>query len=125
LRNELQAQMATSRAQEQRIEALESELRAARGGSAPALAVTAGTTPAERPAEAASKTDIAPGDPQLDQKVEAIAAEVADMKKSFGERLKISGRFHSAGTFDCAMSPSLADPRINRRCATASDSGSG
>jgi hypothetical protein len=51
LRNELQAQMATSRTQEQRIQALESELRAPGGG-----------TSAERPVESSSvaKTEAAP-----------------------------------------------------------------
>ena len=110
LRNELQAQMATSRAQEERIAALESELRAARGGSAPALAVTAGATPAERPAEAAAKTEIAPGDPQLDQKVEAIAADVAAMKKSFGERLKNIGPFSFSGDIRLRDEPFIGGP---------------
>jgi hypothetical protein len=65
LRDELQAQIATSRAQEQRIQALESELRVAHAG-APTVTATA-----ERPVEAVVTVEAVAADPQLDQKVEA------------------------------------------------------
>jgi hypothetical protein len=112
LRSELQAQMATSRAQEQRIQALESELRAARGGSAPAGVAPGGGASAERPVEVAAvaTTEAAAGDPQLDQKVEAIAVDVAAMKKSFGERLKNIGPFSFSGDIRLRDEPFFGGP---------------
>ncbi|MEQ1352840.1 MAG: putative porin [Candidatus Acidiferrum sp.] len=112
LRNELQAQLATSRAHEQRIQALESELRAAHSDAAPAGAVPAKAVPGGRPVEAVSvaKTEIASGEPQLDQKVEDIAADVAAMKKSFGERLKNIGPFSFSGDIRLRDEPFIGGP---------------
>jgi hypothetical protein len=112
LRDALQAQMATSRAQEQRITALESELRAAHAGTAPGGIVPAEATPTERPVEAVAeaKTEIAAGDPQLDQKIEAIAADVAAMKKSFAERLKNIGPFSFSGDIRLRDEPFIGGP---------------
>lgn len=112
LRSELQSQIAASRAQEQRIQALESELRAARGGSPPAGAAPGGGASAARTVEAAesAKTETASGEPQLDQKVEAIAADVAAMKKSFGERLKNIGPFSFSGDIRLRGEPFIGGP---------------
>lgn len=112
LRDELQAQLAASRAQERRIQALESELRAVRGGSAPADVTPGGGPSAERAIESSSvaKLEADSGDPQLDQKVEAIAADVAAMKKSFGERLKNIGPFSFSGDIRLREEPFFGGP---------------
>lgn len=107
LRTALQAQAATSRAQEQRIEALESDLRAARVGlsvSQPREAnVTANTA-------AATTTASTSADPQIDQRVEALTAEVASMKKPFAERLKNIGPFSFSGDIRLRDEPFFGGP---------------
>jgi hypothetical protein len=97
LRNALEAQVARSLAQEQRIAALESELRAARIGA-----------PAQ---EASSKTESPAAQPQLDQKIAALTADVASAKKSLAERLKTVGPFSFSGDFRLRNEPFFGGPQ--------------
>ena len=107
LRTALEAQAATSRAQEQRIEALESDLRAARAGT-----IVAQLREASATVNIAAVTTTGPttAGPQLDQKVEALTSEVASMKKSFAERLKNIGPFSFSGDIRLRHEPFLGGP---------------
>ena len=99
LRDALTAQIASSRAQERRIAALESDLRAARAGMATeahAEEIPANIAP-QPPSPTATNVSSTRGTPQLDQKIESLSAEVSSMKKSFGERLKNIGPFSFSG----------------------------
>jgi Putative porin len=101
LRNALAAQIATSRAQEQRIAALESELRTARAG-APAAA---------QAAEVSSRVEAAVAtDAQLDRKIEAVTADLASVKKSWAERLKTIGPFSFSGDIKLRDEPFFGGP---------------
>jgi hypothetical protein len=101
LRNALETQIATSRAQEQRIAALESELRVARGGEG----VTA------QPVSVSTRADIpSAADPQLDQKLENLTADVASVKKSLAERLQAVGPFSFSGDIRLRDEPFLGGP---------------
>ena len=97
LRDALEAQIARSLAQEQRIATLESELRAARIGTSTQ--------------EASSKTALSPAQPHLDQKIEALAADVASAKKSLAERLKTIGPFSFSGDIRLRDEPFLGGPK--------------
>lgn len=101
LRNALESQMATSRAQEQRIAALESELRAARSEASAVAQPAAESTSAEAPATA---------DAQSDQKIEALAAEVASVTRSLAERLKTIGPFSFSGDIRLRDEPFIGGP---------------
>jgi hypothetical protein len=103
LRNALEAQIATLRDQQQRIAALESELRAAHAGTT----LTARSTPLSVATTAPVRST---GNPQVDEKLEALTADVASVKKSISERLKSVGPFSFSGDLRLRDEPSFGGP---------------
>ncbi len=112
LRDALTAQIASSRAQERRIAALESDLRAARAGMATeahAEEIPANIAP-QPPSATATNVSSTLGTPQLDQKIASLSDEVASLKKSFGERLKNIGPFSFSGDIRLRDEPFFGGP---------------